>query len=79
MQVQDKIAVITGASSGLGAEIARQLAGKGAIPLLLARNQAKLEEVTGQLATTAYPYLLDIQRMLGLRQFFNASIKSMGV
>ncbi|MEV2708986.1 SDR family oxidoreductase [Paenibacillus larvae] len=78
MQVQDKIAVITGASSGLGAEIARQLAGKGAIPLLLARNQAKLEEVTGQLATTAYPYLLDITEDAGVEAVFQCIYKKHG-
>jgi len=38
-----KIALITGASSGLGAEFARQLAGKGYALVLTARRKEKLE------------------------------------
>ncbi|MDX2177487.1 MAG: SDR family oxidoreductase [Candidatus Sumerlaeia bacterium] len=37
--------VITGASMGLGAEFARQLAGRGMPLVLVARNEAKLREV----------------------------------
>lgn len=38
-------AVITGASSGIGAEYARQLAGLGFTPVLIARRKEKLEKV----------------------------------
>lgn len=40
-----KLAVVTGASSGLGVETARTLAGAGARVLILARNRDKLEAV----------------------------------
>ncbi|MBX6320950.1 MAG: SDR family NAD(P)-dependent oxidoreductase, partial [Rhodospirillaceae bacterium] len=40
-----RIAVITGASRGLGAAIARRFAAEGARLVLLGRNAAALEEV----------------------------------
>jgi short-subunit dehydrogenase len=43
--MKDKIVVITGASKGIGAELARQLAAKGAKLVLAARNSEELESV----------------------------------
>lgn len=43
------VAVITGASSGLGVEFARQLAGKATCLVLVARREAQLEEVAAAL------------------------------
>ena len=40
----DKLAYITGGLSGIGLEIARQLAYKGADIVLFARNRKKLEQ-----------------------------------
>ena len=42
---KDKIVWVTGASSGIGAEIAKQAATAGAKVILSARNEAKLQEV----------------------------------
>ena len=44
-RVQDKKIVITGASSGIGAEGAKQLAAKGAYVILVARRAEELEKV----------------------------------
>ena len=46
--MKDRVVVITGASKGIGAELARQLAAKGAKLVLGARNAAELEAVAGQ-------------------------------
>ena len=45
MMFAGKVIAITGASEGIGAELARQLAGKGVWLALAARNQEKLEAV----------------------------------
>ncbi|KAM9999757.1 hypothetical protein ACTFIZ_008224 [Dictyostelium cf. discoideum] len=41
----DKLVVVTGASSGIGLEIAKELAKKGSKVILIARNENKLKEV----------------------------------
>ncbi|PTM59169.1 SDR family NAD(P)-dependent oxidoreductase [Desmospora activa] len=45
--------LITGASSGIGAEIARQLVQKGDFPLLVARDEAKLQQLRQDLGCGA--------------------------
>lgn len=44
----DKVIIVTGASSGIGAELARQLAGEGARVALAARDVARLETVANE-------------------------------
>src|SRR3954465_5442194 len=44
MQIRGAVAVVTGASSGIGRETALALAGKGARLVLAARRAAELEE-----------------------------------
>jgi short-subunit dehydrogenase len=46
--MKDKVVVITGASKGIGAELARQLAAQGAKLVLAARDVADLEKVAAQ-------------------------------
>jgi NADP-dependent 3-hydroxy acid dehydrogenase YdfG len=50
MDLKDKIAVVTGASSGIGEATARQLADKGAIVVLLARRKDRLENLSKEIA-----------------------------
>ena len=49
MYVSGTRAPATGASSGIGAEIARELARKGAEPILVARGAEKLEALAEEL------------------------------
>lgn len=46
MSFKDKVVIVTGASSGIGAATAVSFAGQGANVVLVARNQAKLDNVT---------------------------------
>ena len=45
---KDNVIIITGASSGIGRELSYQLAGQGALLVLAARNQSRLEEVAAK-------------------------------
>jgi uncharacterized protein len=56
----NKIAVITGASSGIGAIMAQMLAERGAIPVLMARSESKLAEVSAGLRGEHAVYRLDV-------------------
>jgi len=81
LQLKDKIALVTGASRGLGAATARQLAREGARVVLAARNLERLEataasirqETGAQVAVVAgdVGVATDIERMVAetVRQF----------
>jgi NADP-dependent 3-hydroxy acid dehydrogenase YdfG len=53
-------AIVTGASRGIGAEIARQLAGAGARVALAARNRPRLDKLAAELGASAVPVECDV-------------------
>ena len=69
-----KIAIVTGANSGIGYEMARALAGKGAMVILACRNQAKGEAAVRQI-DQEYPEAkaelmqLDLSDLASVRRF----------
>lgn len=54
------VAVVTGASSGIGADIARELARRGHELVLVARSEDKLRALADELGTTAHVVPLDL-------------------
>ncbi len=78
----DKIIVITGASSGIGAEMAKLVASKGWTPVLMARSVAKLEhlqkEIQHDFQVQAHRYKLDVQNLDEVENVFNRVEKEVG-
>lgn len=62
LNLADKIAVVTGVSSGLGAAIAKALTQNGVIVYGLARNKARLEIIQKDLGEFFHPVQLDISK-----------------
>src|SRR5690554_7836339 len=48
--IQDKVIIITGASSGIGAATAKELAAKGAKLVLAARRESRLKELQAEIS-----------------------------
>ena len=62
--LRDRVAIVTGASSGLGATLARALAGAGARVALVARRRDRLEELAGAVdGLVVAADLLDLERV----------------
>lgn len=76
--LKDKVIVITGASSGIGAEIALLLAERGAIPILLARSIDKLQEVTLRIKSRHDFFQMDVTSTEQVFQVMNQVINKYG-
>ncbi len=58
--LEGRVVVVTGAARGVGAALARDLAGRGAVIALLGHGQARLENVAAQLPTRSLPVAVDV-------------------
>lgn len=67
-----KVALVTGASQGLGAAIAASLAQEGMLVCLAARNRAKLDEVAAGLGTDTLVVEADLSRPDGVAAVMEA-------
>ncbi len=63
MDIKGKTAIVTGASSGLGAATARTLAKKGVLVYGLARNEAKLGVIKDELGENFIPVQMDLSNI----------------
>ncbi|MBE7550942.1 MAG: SDR family oxidoreductase [Anaerolineales bacterium] len=81
MELQNKAVVITGASSGIGLEIAHTLAAEGARLALAARSMDKLEDVAAELAATGVPLIIvptDVTREADCQALVRATLDAFG-
>jgi NADP-dependent 3-hydroxy acid dehydrogenase YdfG len=60
MNIDSKVAIVTGASSGIGAEFSRSLINEGATVYGLARSSDKLDKVQDELGGQFIPVTMDI-------------------
>lgn len=74
----DKVIVITGASAGIGAELARQLGGQGAKLVLGARRKAELEAVAAQSGPEAIAVVTDVTKRADVDHLRDEALKRFG-
>jgi short-subunit dehydrogenase len=74
----DKVVVITGASAGMGAELARQLGEKGAKLVLAARRQPELEAVVARSGREAIAVVSDATRRGDMEKLRDAALHRFG-
>jgi 3-oxoacyl-[acyl-carrier protein] reductase len=74
----DRVAVVTGASRGLGAAFARVFAEEGFTVALGSRDIGALEKLAGELPGGAFAFPLDVTRADSVHAFCHAVLKETG-
>src|SRR6201993_3363511 len=80
-ELADKIALVTGASQGIGRACALTLAAQGATVALAARNEEKLRAVAAEIAAAggqAEVFVLDISNEASIKETWKAVIAKFG-
>ncbi|MCG2419154.1 SDR family oxidoreductase [Aequorivita sp. F47161] len=70
MNISNKIAIVTGASSGLGAAISEALVAAGAIVFGIARNMDSLKKLQNNIGNKFIPVKLDISDEVAVKKWF---------
>ena len=70
----DRVVVITGASSGIGAALAERASAAGDTVVLVARNEAKLREVAGRCGARAHVHAADVTSRAEVRRTVAAAV-----
>lgn len=78
MQLKDKVFVVTGGGSGLGAETARGLVAAGAKVLLADVNQAAGEAMAAELGAAAKFVATDVTNEASATQAIQTAISALG-
>jgi short-subunit dehydrogenase len=76
--MSSKVIVITGASGGIGAELARQLAAKGHRLALAARREAELAAVAAQCGPETLAVVTDVRRREDIERLRDRTIETFG-
>lgn len=76
--VENKVIIITGASSGIGAETARRLAENGAKVVLSARREDRLKELAGEIGENAAWVRSDVTSLEDMKELVSAAKEKFG-
>jgi NAD(P)-dependent dehydrogenase (short-subunit alcohol dehydrogenase family) len=79
--VRGKLALVTGASSGLGDNFARRLAAEGATVAVAARRTDRLDKLVGEIAAAggrAQAFALDVADPASVEAAYAAMVKALG-
>jgi 3-oxoacyl-[acyl-carrier protein] reductase len=78
MRLKDKVAIVTGAASGFGAEIARQYALEGAKVAVADINEAGAKDVAGGIGASALAVKCDVTKRADIDALVAATLKAFG-
>ncbi len=80
-KLQEKVAIVTGASSGIGRAIARSLGGEGAAVVLAGRTKAPMEEAANEISSNsgrAAVRQVDVRDEKQMRDLIDDAVKEFG-
>ncbi|HEX6362828.1 MAG TPA: SDR family oxidoreductase [Albitalea sp.] len=78
MKLKDKVAIVTGAASGFGAEIARQYADEGAKVVVADINEAGAKQVAGAIGERAIAVACDVSRRDQIEALVRRTVDAFG-
>jgi 3-oxoacyl-[acyl-carrier protein] reductase len=78
MRLNDKVAIVTGAASGFGAEIARQYIAEGAKVAVADINEAGARDVAASLGANAFAVKCDVTRRADIDALVKATVDQFG-
>jgi NAD(P)-dependent dehydrogenase (short-subunit alcohol dehydrogenase family) len=76
--LQGKVAVVTGASSGIGLAIAKTLADAGATVMITGRNQDTLDKAAASIGPACFPVVADVSKLDDMEALYRTVVKDHG-
>jgi len=73
-----KVIVITGASSGIGALLAKETVKQGATTIITGRNEERLQEIASQLGEKGRYYVMDVNHAARIQEVFEQILHKYG-
>ncbi|HIW31201.1 MAG TPA: SDR family NAD(P)-dependent oxidoreductase, partial [Candidatus Paenibacillus intestinavium] len=76
--LNDKVILITGASSGIGSLLAEQVSDLGAITILTGRNEQRLTLTLEKISGRAAIYVMDVQNLANIESTVDHIVATYG-